>query len=146
MTPISPSDRLTWERQIPLRYTDLDLLEHVTAAMYLVMFEEARGAWMAEALEVRFPIYVLAHQQIDYVREVVYEDSPVTISVAPVRLGRSSVSIHERLVAGDGELRAISRATLVMWDLDTRVPRPLLDDERERLERYLIDEPEVAAS
>jgi acyl-CoA thioester hydrolase len=128
---------MAWERRIQLRYRDLDYLGHLTAAAYLTLFEEARVAWMAESFGVELPIYVVARQEIDYLREVRLGDGPLTFSVAPVRLGRSSIAIEETLVTAGGDLRTRSRASLVMWRLEERAPRPLSAHERSALERQL---------
>jgi acyl-CoA thioester hydrolase len=131
---------MVWERALQLRYGDLDYLGHVTAAAYLMLFEEARARWMAETLEVRFPVYVVANQRIGYLREVLLEDSPITISVTPVALGASSVEIAETLVTAAGELKARSEATLVMWDAERRGSRPLTGAERAALDRQVKGE------
>jgi len=121
---------VAWSRQLHLRYGDLDYLGHVTAAAYLAHFEETRSAWIAEILDIRFPIYVVAHQEIEYLREVLLEDSPLTITVAVSKIGRSSMVIAETLLSRDGTLHARSRATLVMWDREIRRPRPMTERER----------------
>lgn len=122
---------MAWQRQLHLRFGDLDYLGHVTAAAYLAHFEEVRATWMAETLNVRFPVYVVAHQEIQYLREVLLDDGPVTITVTPVELGTSRVVISEELLSRHGNLHARSRATLVMWDKETRRSRPMTDHERD---------------
>jgi acyl-CoA thioester hydrolase len=125
---------MPWERRHPLRFGDTDQLGHVTASAYLMLFEETRTAWLAEAFGVRLPIYVVARQEIDYLREVLLDDGPVSLTVEVTRIGRSSFDIAETLAAAGGDVRARSRATLVLWDLEARRPRPITDGERAALE------------
>jgi acyl-CoA thioester hydrolase len=122
-----------WDYTLHLRISDLDYLGHITAAAYLVYFEEARAAWLAETWQIRLPAYVVARQELQYVREVLVEDSPLTISIVPVRLGNASFDIEESLVTNSGDCRNRSRATLVNWDPAGRSPRPLSDTQRASL-------------
>jgi acyl-CoA thioester hydrolase len=126
--------RLAWQRQISLRFRDLDYLGHVTAAEYLAIFEEGRAAWLSERFQIPLPIYVVARQEIDFDREVRLEDGPITVSIYLVRVGISSVQISETLCSRVGAVHARSRATLVMWDVDARSSRELTAAERAALE------------
>jgi acyl-CoA thioester hydrolase len=126
-----------WERRQHVRFADIDYLGHITAAAYLLLFEENRAAWMRDIFGVALPVYVVARQEIDYLREVLFDDGPLTLTVQPVRIGRSSLDIAEELVTATDETKARSRATLVMWHLEERHPRPLTEKENSALRRQL---------
>jgi acyl-CoA thioester hydrolase len=128
---------MPWERRQHLRFADIDYLGHVTAAAYLLLFEETRAAWMRETFGVALPVYVVARQEIDYLREVLLDDSPLTLTIEPVRVGRSSLDIAETLVTASGEAKARSRGTLVMWHLEERHSRPFTEDESAALRRQV---------
>lgn len=122
-----------WSTTIPLRMNDIDCLRHLTATAYMELFEEARAAWMIGSLGLTSPNYVVASQTIDYLEEVLHEESPVTIELIVTDVGRTSVRVAEQLVAA-GRVRARSSATLVMWDL--RTPREITRDERAALDSF----------
>jgi acyl-CoA thioesterase FadM len=128
-----------WSWTARLRFADLDYLGHVTAAAYLVQFEEARARWLADLWRTPRPAYVLVRQEIDYLREVQLEDDPIAITVRPIELRTSSFDIEEELIAAAGDVRARSRATLVNWDVAERRSRPL--DDRQRAALLHEDDP-----
>lgn len=116
-----------------LRWRDLDLLGHVYQAVYATLLDEARSQWVAERLPHYTGDYVLARLEIDYVRELRLEDSPVTVGVAVERLGTKSVTFAERVTAASGFTAANARSTIVMWDAATRAARAITDAERKAL-------------
>jgi acyl-CoA thioester hydrolase len=123
-----------WQREISLRFRDLDYLGHVTAAEYLAIFEEGRAAWLSARFQIPLPIYVVARQEIDFDREVRLEDGPITVSIYLLRVGTRSLQIAETMCSRVGAVHARSRARLVMWDVDTRSSRELTAAERAALE------------
>jgi acyl-CoA thioester hydrolase len=127
---------VTWRALIHLRRREFDYLGHVTATAYLEFFEETRVAWMAEVTGDSTPAYVLARQEIDYLRELRLDDSPITIELELVKLGGSSMVIHETLRAVDGTERTRSVARMVRWDRNRRVPMPFPEAEHAALREW----------
>lgn len=125
-----------WQTDYQLRLSDCDGLGHVTASAYLRFFEEVRSEWMMQALDMRYPTYVLRTQAIDYVKEIREGTRAITIDLEVTRIGRSSLQLAERISTPAG-VHAASDATLLMWDMDTRRSRPIRADERALLEKYL---------
>lgn len=119
-----------WRSVFDLRFGDFDYLGHMTATAYLMFFEEARVAWLSTGLRQQEPAYVVAHQEIDFERELLRSDSPVTIEIAVTSAGNSRVDLHEQLTSPKGRRHATSRASLVMWDRMHRRPRPCSDAEK----------------
>lgn len=132
---------MPWDRGLTLRHYDVDYLGHVTAAAYLTFFEEARVAWLMETWDTRFPAYVVARQELLYEREVLLEDSPLTISVSLVRLGERSFDVEESMLTVAGDLRSRSRATLVAWNREERHSRPVTETERAAMAAQLEPSP-----
>jgi acyl-CoA thioester hydrolase len=124
---------MAWQYTLHLRFTDLDYLGHVTAAAYFAQFDEARARWLADIWQTPRPAYVVVRQEIEYLREVLLENSPVVIAVAAARLGTSSFDIEEELTTSGGVVHARSRATLVHWDADRRRAAPLTEAQRAAL-------------
>lgn len=124
-----------WHSEFRLRLGDLDGLGHLTASAYLVLFEDTRSAWLIENLDVAYPNYVVATQRIDYLREVTRGDGDVTVELAVREIGKSSFVVVEQLKTA-AALCARSTATLVMWDMASRRPRPITPDERAVFQAY----------
>jgi acyl-CoA thioester hydrolase len=125
------------EKQIEIRWADLDAFSHVNNAVYLTYLEETRDSW----LEAMVPKgrstwdYVVVRVAIDFRRELREEDGFVLASCRLVRLGRSSIVTHEDVRTLDGELAAEAEVVMVARDAETGRSRPLTPEEREAFER-----------
>ena len=117
--------------EVPLRHRDIDALGHVNQAVYHVLLEEVRAAFVRDALpDLPFTGYVLARSELDYRRELVIEDRYVIGEAHVGALGRSSITVENRLLKPDGTVAVEGRAILVAWDEETRRSRRLTDAER----------------
>ncbi len=119
------------EKEIEIRWNDLDPFGHVNHAIFLTYLEEVRDEWLARAMGDTMD-YVVARVEIDYRRELVLGDDRVTARVRLDSLGTSSIHTVEELVVPDGEAAAEAKAVLVACD-DEHRPRPLTEVERAAL-------------
>ncbi|HET9213723.1 MAG TPA: thioesterase family protein [Gaiellaceae bacterium] len=124
------------EKEIEIRWRDLDPYGHVNNAVYATYLEEVRDEWLERALgrDGLLWDYVVARVAIDYRRELTLEDDRVLARCRLDSLGTSSVRTREELVTPDGETAAQAEAVLVARDRETGRPRPLTSDERSALE------------
>ena len=122
------------EKEIEIRWRDLDPYGHVNHAVFLTYLEEVRDEWLITAVGDNALGYVVARVEIDYRRELTQKDDRVVARIRLDSLGTSSVRTVEELVVKDGDLAAEAKAVLVACDEQHR-PRPLTDDERAVLER-----------
>ena len=122
------------EKEIEIRWHDLDPYGHVNHAVFLTYLEEVRDEWLIGAVGDDALGYVVARVEIDYRRELTQADDRVVARVRLGSLGRSSVRTVEELTVPNGEVAAEAKAVLVTCD-EQRRPRPLTDDERNVLER-----------
>ena len=124
------------EKEIEIRWRDMDAYGHVNHAVFATYLEEVRDEWLERALgrDADLWDYVVARVAINYRRELTLEDDRVRARCGFGSLGTSSVRTREELVVGDGEVAAEAEAVLVARDPETRRPRPLTDAERARLE------------
>ena len=124
------------EKEIEIRWRDLDAYGHVNHAVFATYLEEVRDEWLERALGRDGDLwdYVVARVAIDYRRELRLEDDRVLARCGLDSLGTSSVRTREALTLGDGEVAAEAEAVLVARDPETRRPRPLTESERDRLE------------
>ncbi len=124
------------EKEIEIRWRDLDVYGHVNHVVFLTYLEEARDEWLGLALgdPARVWSYVVARIEIDYRRELRLEDDIVLARCALERIGTSSVGTREVLATRAGEVVAEAQAVLVARDEETGRSRPLLAEERAAFE------------
>ena len=125
------------EKEIEIRWRDLDVYGHVNHVVFLTYLEEARDEWLGLALgdPARVWSYVVARIEIDYRRELRLEDDIVLARCTVGRIGTSSVGTRELLATRAGQVVAEAQAVLVARDEGTGRSRPLLDEERAAFER-----------
>jgi acyl-CoA thioester hydrolase len=125
------------EKEIEIRWRDVDAYGHVNNAVFLTYLEEARDEWLERALGADGDAwdYVLARVAVDFRRELTLEDDRVVSRCELASLGSSSVRTREELATLGGELAAEAQAVLVARDRKTRRSRPLSERERAALER-----------
>lgn len=124
------------EKQVEIRWRDVDAYMHVNNAVYATYLEECRDEWLTGVLggEGEWD-FVLARVAIDFRRELRLEDEAVVVSCSLERIGNSSVVLREQIRTRDGELAAESEAVLVARDRELGRSRPLTEVERAAFER-----------
>lgn len=124
------------EKQIEIRWRDVDAYRHVNNAVYATYLEECRDELVERLLAGVGDIwdYVLARVAIDFRRELTQEDDRVVVASAVEHVGRSSIRLREEVRTLDGELAAAAEAVLVARDPATGRSRPLADAERAAFE------------
>ena len=125
------------QKQVEIRWTDVDAYRHVNNAVYLTYLEECRDEWLDRALDEGENAwdFVIARVAIDFRRELRLEDDAVIVSCRLERIGTSSVTTREEIRTTADELAAEAEAVLVARDPETGQSRPLRADERSALER-----------
>jgi acyl-CoA thioester hydrolase len=126
------------EKEIEIRWRDLDAYGHVNNAVYLTYLEEVRDEWLERTLdseEVRWD-YVIARVAVDFRRELTQADDTVVARCTLQRVGNSSVTTREELLVGQ-EVAAEAEVVLVARDRTTGRSRPLSEPERSALNRQL---------
>lgn len=103
--------------ELPVRYRDLDTLEHVNNAVYGTYLEQARIEYFEAVLGVSFEELgmVLASIEMDFRRAIVLDDESVRIECGVTDIGDSSFRMGYRVyAAGDDEPAATGETTLVV--------------------------------
>jgi acyl-CoA thioester hydrolase len=121
-----------FERQVPVRWRDTDALGHVNHTVFLTYLEEGRDAFYAQTLDGE-PDYVVARIEIDLRAEVRHADRQVTVRIQAERLGTTSLTTRETILAPSGEVVAEARVVTVRWDPRQHKPVPFSEAERVRL-------------
>ena len=128
---------MSHEKQIEIRWRDVDAYRHVNNAVYATYLEECRDELVESALEgVGDPWdYVLARVAINFRRELTQADDMVIVSCAVERIGNSSITLSEQIRTLEGELAAEGEAVVVARDPETGRSRPLREAERKAFEQ-----------
>ena len=110
------------EKEIEIRWRDLDAYGHVNQAVYLTFAEEVLDDWFRAKLG-RDPgtiwDYVARRTTIDYRGELRLDDRVAVGSAALVKLGTTSVTTKVTLSAPDG--RVATELELVVVAIDGKV-------------------------
>lgn len=125
------------ERELQIRWRDLDAMQHVNNAVYLTYLETAREAWFEGVLAgtgVDSMQFAIRRLELDFLSQLTVADDPARVEVALAAVGISSLTTRERILAGsDG--RVALEAVCVSVHLDAAKLRsaPLPDAVRARL-------------
>lgn len=112
---------------MPVRWGDLDALNHVNNTVYFRFFEEARVQLFAMA-GIVLPSSrgsVLAHASCDFLRPLTYP-ATVVVSLVVLRVGRSSMELETLIERQDepGVVYAKGRNVMVGTDASTGKSMP----------------------
>ena len=120
------------QRQVQMRWGDIDALGHVNHAVAFTYFEEARDAFLAER-GIRRDEYVVGRCSVSWKRELTPGQHAVTVETSVRELGGSSMTTFERIFDAEGEVAVEGEFGLVLWDSENRGSRPISDAERQAL-------------
>ena len=131
---------MTHEKEIEIRWRDLDAFNHVNHVVFLTYLEEVRDEWLGRVLADPALVwgYVIARVEIDYRRELTLEDDAIVARCSLEQLGTKSVVTSESIATRDGEIAAEAKAVLVARDDQTGRSRVISDGERAAFERAAV--------
>jgi acyl-CoA thioester hydrolase len=132
---------VTHEKEIEIRWRDLDAFGHVNHVVFLTYLEEVRDEWLGRVLGDAGLVwgYVLARVEIDYRRELTLEDDAIVARCSLERLGTKSIVTREWILTRGGETSAEALAVLVARDEETRGSRVISEEERAAFERAAVE-------
>ena len=117
---------------IPVRFRDLDPLNHVNNAIFNTYFEESRIAYFRAIPSLLEDLrkdrsFVLVHIDIDYLQTVSY---PTTLIIGAriVSTGNTSIQLQQACYEETSkELKAVCESVLVWYDVPRQKPAKLPD-------------------
>lgn len=133
----SPAKKASFTCSLPMRWADMDALNHLNNALYFRFIEEARIKLLDHigGVGTKERMSVLAHTACDFLRPVVY---PATLVVAQTinRVGRTSLDVDIEITCeGEpGVVYAKGRYVVVSASTDTGRPLAWSEDQRHKLE------------
>lgn len=125
--------------EVPLRWSDMDVLRHVNNVQILRLLEEARIMALRDwfPADTHKPDLLVARQEIDYVAQLHYRSEPVVIATWVSKISGASFDVSYEVLGSreDGaEVYAAAESTLVAFDLKTQRPQRISPTDRECLQ------------
>ena len=124
-----------------VRWNDLDAFGHVNNAKYLTYAESARIDWgqqqFAEKDDSVLVQMTVARSEIDYLLPITEFESYYDVDLWVESIGNSSFVVGYE-VTKDGLVFTKMKTVQVMIDLESRKSRPITDNERGFLTKYLV--------
>ncbi len=124
-----------------VRWNDLDAFGHVNNAKYLTYAESARIDWgqqqFAEKADSVLVQMTVARSEIDYLLPITEFESYYDVDLWVESIGNSSFVVGYE-VSKDGLVFTKMKTVQVMIDLESRKSRPITDNERGFLTKYLV--------
>jgi len=124
-----------------VRWDDLDAMGHVNNAKYLTFAQEARFLWATEEFsgvmkETSLIGMVVARAEIDFVTPIYEGGRFVDVEITVGKIGNSSFDMLFT-ISDNGTVLAKVKTVQVTVSVETMKSRPLTDNEREFLTKYL---------
>jgi acyl-CoA thioester hydrolase len=124
-----------------VRWNDLDAFGHVNNAKYLTYAESARIDWgqqqFAEKDDSVLVQMTVARSEVDYLMPITEFESYYDVDLWVESIGNSSFVVGYE-VSKDGLVFTKMKTVQVMIDLESRKSRPITDNERSFLTKYLV--------
>ncbi len=144
-------DEFRHRTRLEVRLGDLDPFGHVNNAVIATYVEQGRVLYLRDVLgtgadPVSMP-FILAMLQIDYLSQVMFQDT-VEVGSRVDWIGRSSIGMSHLLVNQEGRELARSETVLVAFDYDVEKPMRVPDEWRSLLvahEGHALDKPVIPA-
>jgi acyl-CoA thioester hydrolase len=124
-----------------VRWDDLDAMGHVNNAKYLTFAQEARFLWATEEFsgamqETSLIGMVVARAEIDFISPIYEGGKFVDVEITVGKIGNSSFDMLF-IISDNGTVLAKVKTVQVTVSVETMKSRPLTDNEREFLTKYL---------
>lgn len=119
-----------------VRWSDVDVFGHVNNVKYFEYVQEARIDFMHSLAEDSLSgdsTWVVARQDVEYKRPMLFRAGAYQIKTAVTRIGRSSYELQADIVDG-AELMSRARTVVVAFDQATQRSRAMTAAERAALE------------
>ncbi|MET4609646.1 acyl-CoA thioester hydrolase [Rhodococcus sp. PvR044] len=142
--PTPTTDPVSYRAEVPVRWSDMDVFQHVNHARMVTLLEEARIDWLRsvgpEASEL-LGTSVVAHIDVRYRSPLTHADSPLSVTMWIERLRTVDVTVRYEVRAATAQADsrpAVEAVTqLALGDPHTQRLRRLTADERALLATWV---------
>lgn len=130
--------------KVPVRWSDMDVFQHINHARMVTLLEEARIPWLfydARPTASMRDGCLVADLHVKYQGQLRHDEGPieVTMFVAKVRAVDFVVGYEVRPRAGDPASKpaVVASTQLVSFDIDTQRPRRMTVEEKSYLRGFI---------
>lgn len=133
---MTDADSFSYVAEVPVRFRDIDPMDHVNNALYVTYVEQARAEYYEDVIGLTLgeADTVLVHLSVDYVSPIDLGDV-VAVNMRTDQLGESSIPMTYELRV-DGGVVATAETVQVAIDRATGDAIPVPAGWRERIETY----------
>ncbi|SIQ54564.1 acyl-CoA thioester hydrolase [Alkalispirochaeta americana] len=128
MTETEPLQDPQFDLTVEIRFRDLDAYGHVNHADYFTLIESARTRFMIDQFRAERraenPLFLVVRASCEYKRPIELVPS-VRVLITASDLGKSSFTLHYRIVGEDGTLHATAQTRMACVDGATQLPTPI---------------------
>lgn len=124
-----------------IRYRDTDRQDHVNNAVFSTFLETGRVEFLynpEKPLTNPGCSFVIANINLDLLSQIKWPGK-VDIGTAVTKIGNSSIHLFQALFQ-DGKIAAAAKTVIVQIDEESENPKPLSEETKKLLEKYLIKE------
>ena len=122
-----------------IRFSDVDQFGHMNNSVYFSLYDLAKTTYFKDVFgmaEWGEQVVVVANINANFYQPVFFSDE-MEIATAAVHLGNKSFTLLQRAVAKNtGEVKCECSTVLVMYDLYTKEPMPILQAYKDAICRY----------
>ncbi len=126
--------------EIPVRFRDIDGMQHVNNAVYFTYMEQARSEWYRQLMGIQSVAefdFILAHASCDFQASIGFGE-PVVVTAKLTKIGTSSFRFAYELKGKEsGTLFATGESVQVCYDYKARKAVPIPPKFRAMLEAEL---------
>lgn len=133
---MSDEVKFRYVAEVPVRFRDIDPMDHVNNALYVTYVEQARAEYYEDVIGLTLgeADTVLAHLEIDYVDPIKLGDV-VEVAMRTEELGESSIPMTYELRVDD-HVVATAETVQVAFDRQSGEPVPVPGEWRKRVDAF----------
>lgn len=129
---------------VPVRWSDMDVFQHVNHARMVTLLEEARIPWLfyddKPTAAMRTGCLV-ADMHVKYQGQIRHDESPIAVTMYVQRLRAVDFTVGYEVrphgAEPDSKPAVVAETQLVSFDIDTQRPRRMTAEEKAYLSEFL---------
>jgi acyl-CoA thioester hydrolase len=136
---------VAYSERLRVAYADIDVMDHVNNAKYFTYMETARCHYYGQLTgihDMRRLDIIVAAEECQYLRGLRY-DEEFDVVVWPSKVGNTSFVLSYALRTIRGEVVALAKTVIVMFDYAKQAKKPIDPAVRKRLEADMAKGPGI---
>lgn len=135
----APHHPFRHERDLQLRFNDIDIFGHVNNAVYIQFMDYGKLHYFEQVMgrpmeQIGFAM-VVANINCSFHAPATMRDE-LRVLTQCVHVGDKSLTLEQRIAGADGSVMCTARTVMVGYDPHTLAPVSVPDDARRRLSQY----------